>query len=931
MRAQNSGRRSSSRWWAVTGGIVCAALLAGAVSSAWASEGGDDTGSAVVGAFGIGDGLEGTVDEAQGAFQLRVPVGPLQLLWDSRAAGSNEDGLGHGWSWALGRVGTKGGVFVQPPSSTTPYTTDATHPSGLAGYGGHDVAFEQTAGSLPPGPGAPEAGGPGGAEVPYAFVLHELGGTSTYFSAEGDPVASIDAFGARTTWVWDEGVPHRLLAVENPDGVRVALDWDREPGSVVVRPGANLGTTEGDGSGGVWRIGLDGGRVTSVTDAAGGRISVDYDDDSGLVTSVTGVSGGTTNVAWRTYDDGVTRVSRVATADPLGAEVSVREWTTEGDRLPSGWPSFDGGDLFWSGDPAYRYRTVLSDGATRVVSEYNSLHTLVERRMLASTPSGEHELQRLDFTYPGTEEQGVPDPAALPANWARPALTEVTYRSVTGQTRTTAEQIEYDAAGRAVTQTTAEGTSIAVDYWADGSRRSRATTAADGVVTETGFYWDGSRLVNDTHEGGEQTGVASYLIGTARHARTTTPDVGSGATVYFGTDRHNNVTDLTDHTGQVIARFGYTDYGTPTHRTDTQPGLDRNPFGYAGEYTDPEGTQHLGVRDYDPEFARFTTMDTEELHNLYAFGDLNPITKVDPTGRFSQDDLIHQVCVAGLAIAFTVLAALATWLNPGTGMLALGIASMVFNVLGGGAGGVSMANSLADEPFITDEPITEGMKWGEVALVAVGGLIAIGMLLRSALGFTARAAIQAYEMRVLKSTNMVPEFAAVPRASGSNEMIGKRDLWFAVVKGNPEVGQQSKVPLGTTLYWSQADAEQVANTAGAGHKVIGVRPTNKAGFTSVKVFSAGAESQAERPVDGVLRNVVGTRNGKLKLGSEAYDTTGPMTDPSVDPKAPRVAAKLGELDHAGQGVDLGVIMDGYRTRAILGRWEGIDLTVRTVY
>ena len=43
-----------------------------------------DVASPVVGGFGVGDGLEGTIDERVGAFRFTVPVGGLKLAWDSR-------------------------------------------------------------------------------------------------------------------------------------------------------------------------------------------------------------------------------------------------------------------------------------------------------------------------------------------------------------------------------------------------------------------------------------------------------------------------------------------------------------------------------------------------------------------------------------------------------------------------------------------------------------------------------------------------------------------------------------------------------------------------------------------------------------------------------------------------------------------------------
>lgn len=86
------------------------------------------------------------------------------------------------------------------------------------------------------------------------------------------------------------------------------------------------------------------------------------------------------------------------------------------------------------------------------------------------------------------------------------------------------------------------------------------------------------------------------------------------------------------------------------------------PFQYAGEYTDPTPTakQWLQARAYDPATMRFTSMDEEELHNRYAYTNLNPITMVDPTGRSGEWDHIVNFATFGLAIAGAIFGAVAS-------------------------------------------------------------------------------------------------------------------------------------------------------------------------------------------------------------------------------------------------------------------------------
>lgn len=85
--------------------------------------------------------------------------------------------------------------------------------------------------------------------------------------------------------------------------------------------------------------------------------------------------------------------------------------------------------------------------------------------------------------------------------------------------------------------------------------------------------------------------------------------------------------------GNVVQRVDYDVWGRVTN--DTNPGF--QPFGFGGGIYDADtGLVRLGVREYDPEAARFMTKDTEffwaDGGNLYAFTGGDPINHVDSTG-----------------------------------------------------------------------------------------------------------------------------------------------------------------------------------------------------------------------------------------------------------------------------------------------------------
>lgn len=250
---------------------------------------------------------------------------------------------------------------------------------------------------------------------------------------------------------------------------------------------------------------------------------------------------------------------------------------------------------------------------------------------------------------------------------------------------------EYDPTGRLTTRTAPDGTTTTTGYWADGTRRDHTSTdPRTGRTTRTGYYWNGSTLVNERRTtDDEEPRTAGYLLGAARHARTTAHD-----TLYYDTDRHGNVTETTDQHGGLIAAYTYTDYGTATVTAGEQgTGIARNPFQYSGEFTDEDGTQPLGTRTYHPAILQFSTPDTEPLHNLRAYADLNPIMNADPTGTTARPDQILNWVMLGVGlVAFALSAVALSGVAPVTGPAIAGFAAAV---IGMGADAANIGTAVA--------------------------------------------------------------------------------------------------------------------------------------------------------------------------------------------------------------------------------------------
>ena len=254
---------------------------------------------------------------------------------------------------------------------------------------------------------------------------------------------------------------------------------------------------------------------------------------------------------------------------------------------------------------------------------------------------------------------------------------------------------------------------ITTEYWATGQR----ATLTHGEAS-TRFYWDEATLTNDTHTPNTAftPETVAYLIGAARHTRT----ISGEDTLYYVHDRHGNVTDLSSLSGQPRTRYTYSDYGTTTtHNPGELPAIDGEPlvrvgessyqpFQYAGEYTAPTGTQWLQVRLYDPHTMRFTTLDNAQLHNKYAYADINPIMNTDPTGRTAlPDELGFGLAIAGLVLAIAGFIATAVF----SGGLSLGTL---------GALGATGLDAVITGLEVTDEYFVNIM--GDTAAIVLGAV-----------------------------------------------------------------------------------------------------------------------------------------------------------------------------------------------------------------
>jgi RHS repeat-associated protein len=189
----------------------------------------------------------------------------------------------------------------------------------------------------------------------------------------------------------------------------------------------------------------------------------------------------------------------------------------------------------------------------------------------------------------------------------RNQLTRVV-RSDNGQQR----DIAYDSEGHVIT-------------WTTGSSVVRWVVDPHGGSI--------ARMAGKISASGEYTRYA-YGIGLVYEVRA------DGAPRYYHYDQVGSTIALSDSSGTVVGRADYSPYGKLLGGSGELQAF-ATPFMFVGAYgvmTDQvTGLQEMGARWYSTHLRRFLNEDPTGLaggENLYAYVGGNPITHIDPDGRF---------------------------------------------------------------------------------------------------------------------------------------------------------------------------------------------------------------------------------------------------------------------------------------------------------
>lgn len=226
--------------------------------------------------------------------------------------------------------------------------------------------------------------------------------------------------------------------------------------------------------------------------------------------------------------------------------------------------------------------------------------------------------------------------------------TTYTANNLNQYTAVDGSSLAYDAKGNL---TTGPGSA---SYTYDGNNRLTSATVGTNSATFTHdarmrnvkrvvdgqtryFYFGNWSLVQERDGSGNV--IQNYVNGSRIDEIIRKTD--SGGTVYYHADALGSVVMLTDHTGDVVERYTYDVFGTPTvfdsSLTILTSSLQNNRFLFTGrEWFDYLGLYDYRNRIYSPGLGRFLQTDPIRFDagdaNLYRYVGNDPLNWGDPAG-----------------------------------------------------------------------------------------------------------------------------------------------------------------------------------------------------------------------------------------------------------------------------------------------------------
>ncbi|HEY3240847.1 MAG TPA: DUF6531 domain-containing protein, partial [Acidimicrobiia bacterium] len=478
-----------------------------------------------------------------------------------------------------------------------------------------------------------------------ASVTDPLGRETTFtYDACGRLLTRTDARGDSVSFSYDPA--GRLVRIEAPSIAPISYGWDAAGRLVAMTDATGQTTWELDEAGrptvdhrrdstdlhhaydtlgrrrrlelrraetlmGAWEYGFDpDGRITSVLDPDGGTTLLGY-DPAGRLASLRHPNGVATTWAY----------------DLAGQPIGLGHTGPDGARLTTWTNTFDA-----DGNLVQSERQAGESFAAVETFEYDHLGRLISTRNGNGSEafSWDHASNRT-----GVGDNGTMRPASYDDADQVTTSGTCTYRhDQVGNLveRTGGQQpaltCAYDALGRVIELRAGDEV---VTFGYDGLGRRVTRTGNDGTTTR---IFDGASVLADLAADGTATleTTAGLLV---LHRQ------GPSGRSYLHADANTNVSEVTDNTGAIMARFSYTPFGARNTSEGAEAGTPLAFCGTIGVRVEAGGLLDMRARLYDPTLGRFTSPDPWPAYipepitlnrYLYALGD--PILQVDPLGLF---------------------------------------------------------------------------------------------------------------------------------------------------------------------------------------------------------------------------------------------------------------------------------------------------------
>jgi RHS repeat-associated protein len=419
-----------------------------------------------------------------------------------------------------------------------------------------------------------------GQEISRSYSSSSMHSVSETYNAAGMRTAMTDGTGT-STWQWDS---LRRLTSHHQAGGTVSYGYDRDGNltKITYPPGKSVTRSYGGD-----------GEMTTLKDLAGATTTFGYSPDGQLATT-RAPNGLTTTDTYNDPDEltGITVTKGAATVASL----------TDG-RNPDGQVTAE---------------TSTGLGVPKQAYSYNKLSQVTGLNGAAIGYDAADNLTRV----PGGVTQAYNPADEVTGQTTGGSTISYTYNkdgSRAGGSGPHAVSYAYDQE-QELTGYTSGTTTAAYTYDGDGLRQAKTVNG-----TTSAFAYDNAEglplVLTD--------GTNSYVYGPG-----TTPveqvNNKTHAVTYLTSDQLGSVRLLTGAAGTITGTASYGPYGT---RTAT--GTAASPFGFAGQYRDPEsGLIWMRARYYDPATGQFITLDPQVTltRSPYSYADGDPTSETDPTG-----------------------------------------------------------------------------------------------------------------------------------------------------------------------------------------------------------------------------------------------------------------------------------------------------------